>query len=526
MQEIRAGAKLVILETSDVHGSIFPINYGTNENVPQGLSYAATVIKKHRKQEGNLLVIDNGDLIQGTPLAYHFVKFGAALPNPMIKVLNELEYDAAVIGNHEFNYGMEILNRAVSESDFPWLSANIVDSSTRTPKFGTPYMVKKFDSGVKAAVLGLTTHYIPNWENPKHIKELKFEDALETAKKWVNYIHEKEKPDILILAYHGGFERDLETGRETENQTGENQAYRICHEVEGIDLLLTGHQHRKIAGELQGVTVLQPGFNGKQIGKATISFVKDNGRWKIADKVAEIMELENEEPDESILTLVEKYEQETQNWLDQTLGTIVGNMEVTDPIDLRTNEHPLIEFINKVQMEASGAAISNTALFHNEAPGFSKQVTMREIVSNYVYPNTLSVIKISGQDMKDALERSASYFIVDNGKIAVNPNFSEPKPQHYNYDMWEGIDYILDIRKPVGERVVKLSHKGHDVKPEEEFEVVMNNYRAGGGGDYTMFKNKTVIKEIQTDMTELLANYFLEHNTIKATVNHNWKVIW
>jgi 2',3'-cyclic-nucleotide 2'-phosphodiesterase / 3'-nucleotidase len=128
MKEMKAGTKLVILETSDLHGSIFPINYGTNENVPQGLSYAATVIKKHRKQEENLLVIDNGDCIQGTPLAYHYVKFGGDLPNPMIKILNELEYDAAVIGNHEFNYGMKILNRAVSESDFPWLSANIVDS--------------------------------------------------------------------------------------------------------------------------------------------------------------------------------------------------------------------------------------------------------------------------------------------------------------------------------------------------------------------------------------------------------------
>lgn len=526
MEVMQAETRLVILETSDIHGSIFPIYYGTNEKVPQGLSHAATVIKRHRKKEKNLLVIDNGDLIQGTPLAYHFAKFGSDLPNPMVMVLNALEYDGAVIGNHEFNYGMEILSRTVSESKFPWLSANTVDSSTGNPKFGTPYLIKEFDCGLKAAVLGLTTHYIPNWENPKHIQELRFEDALENAKKWVNYIHETERPDVLILSYHGGFERDLETGRETENQTGENQAYRICHEIEGIDILLTGHQHRKIAGELNGVTVLQPGFNGKHIGKASISFVKNNGEWQIADKVAELIDLNDEKSDEGILALVQKYEQETQNWLDQTLGTIEGNMKVADPLDLRMNDHPLIEFINKVQIEASGAPISNTALFHNEAPGFSQSVTMREIVSNYVYPNTLTVIRISGQDMKDALEQSANYFVLENGDIAVNPSFSYPKPQHYNYDMWEGIEYVLDIRKPVGERVVKLTQKGQDVKPEEEFEVVMNNYRAGGGGNYTMFRDKPIIKEIQTDMAELLANYFLKYHTVKATVNHNWKVIF
>ena len=152
---------------------------------------------------------------------------------------------------------------------------------------------------------------------------------------------------------------------------------------------------------------------------------------------------------------------------------------------------------------------------------------MRAVVSNYIYPNTLKVIRITGQDMKDALEQSASYFEQYDGKeIKVNPSFITPKPQHYNYDMWEGIEYLIDISKPIGERIVKLEYKGKPVEPEKEYDVVMNNYRASGGGNYFMYQNKPVIKEIPTDISEIIANYILENKVVKATVNHNWKVIY
>ncbi len=221
------------------------------------------------------------------------------------------------------------------------------------------------------------------------------------------------------------------------------------------------------------------------------------------------------------------YEADTQEWLDQPIGKIEGDMLVRNPLEIRTQDHALIEFINRVQMEIAGVDISNTALFDNQSPGFPENVTMRDVVSNYIYPNTLKVIRITGHDMKEALERSASYFEqYDGGEIEVNPAFISPKPQHYNYDMWEGIDYLIDISKPVGDRIVKLEYKGKPVEPEKEYDVVMNNYRAGGGGDYLMYQNKPVIKDIPTDVSELIANYILENKTVKATVNQNWKVIY
>jgi 2',3'-cyclic-nucleotide 2'-phosphodiesterase / 3'-nucleotidase len=518
--------RLTILETSDVHGSIFPINYGTNELQPLGLAKAATLIKKIQQENEHVITLDNGDVIQGTPLTYHYIKYLAEEPNPMVKVLNYLQYDAAIIGNHEFNYGMPVIHGAADQSDFPWLSANIIDKSTGSPYFGKPYIIKEFSNGLKAAVLGVTTHYIPNWENPEHIKGLEFIDALDTTRHWVSYIRQNENPDVLIVSYHGGFESHLETGEPTEPHTGENQGYRICSEIEGVDVLLTGHQHRQLTGKVNGVLILQPGFNGQLVGKADIIFEKNNGKWEIVHKESELLPVGFEEDDEHVLQLANTYETRTQEWLDQPIGCIEGDMTITDPLTARMVEHPLVEFINKVQMDALEVKISTTALFNNAAKGLPNTVTMRDIVSNYVYPNTVTAIEITGKDMKEALERSASYFqLNEQGEIMVNPAFSKPKPQHYNYDMWEGINYTINIRNDIGSRIENLEHGGRPVDMDEKYEVVMNNYRAGGGGEYPMFKDRPITKSSQIDMTELLANYFLKHKTVKAAVNHNWKVV-
>lgn len=512
-----------ILLTSDVHGNIFPINYGNNHPSQVGLGKIASIIRKERQSNEHTIVIDNGDLIQGTPLTYHYVNFLSDKINPMIKVLNYLQYDAAVLGNHEFNYGLSVLKKAVKESTFPWLCSNILDEQTKEPFLGKPYIMKTIGN-YKIAILGITTHYIPNWENPSHIASLEFEDALSSAKKWVNKIKDEEQPNVIILSYHGGFERDIITGEPTEDLTSENQGFSICQEIDNIDVLLTGHQHRTLTGNINGTEIIQASNNGQLVGKITVVL---NDKGEIVEKTSTLIQVEEEEADPHVLDLVQEYEISTQKWLDTPIGYIDGEMKVIDPLATRLCDNPLIEFINKVQMDAANVRIANTALFNNETPGFNQNVTMRDIVSNYIYPNTLKVLLLDGKDIKAALEQSAKYFEVnETGDPVVNPNFTYPKPQHYNYDMWEGIDYIIDISQPVGQRVVKLEYEGSAIQEEQCFEVVMNNYRAGGGGNYLMFKNKQVIREIQFDMSELIANYIMERKTISATCDHNWKVIW
>lgn len=519
--------KLTILVTSDIHGNVFPINYANNEKKEQGLAKLATVIKEERKKNPGCILIDNGDLIQGTPLTYHYARIDNSKSNPIIKILNYLKYDAAVIGNHEFNYGQELLKRAISESKFPWLSANLIDKDSNRPYSDNAYIIKELGEGIRIAIIGATTKYIPNWEEPSNILNIEFQDPVIHIKDLVQYLKKEKKVDAVIVSYHGGFERSIDTGSPTENLTGENQGYEMCTKVPEIDVLLTGHQHRKIEHKcINGVMLLQPGSHGKYLGKAELSFKRSEGAWVICDIATSLIDVSAAKADGEILNLVRQYEEATQSWLDRPIGKIKGDMLINNPMDLRTKDNALIEFINKVQMEYSGADISNTALFDNHSKGFPPEVTMRDIVSNYIYPNTLKVIKVCGRDIKAALERCASYFdTYDGNEIKVNSRFFKSKVQHYNYDMWEGIEYLINISRPCGERVVKLEYKGHPVEADKEYQVVMNNYRAGGGGEYLMFQNKPVIREINTDVSELIANYILERGFIEAATDNNWEVI-
>lgn len=518
---------LAILETGDLHGNLLPINYGINQPSEVGLAKIASLIRQQRQVHSHTLLIDNGDLIQGTPLSYYHARIDNSPIDPMIKVLNALGYDMAVLGNHEFNYGLDVLNKAIGESEFPWISANIKKRGMDEPFFGRPYLIKSFPGGPKVGVVGLTTHYIPNWENPNYIQGIEFQDALEAAKKWVALLKQEEKVDLVVVSYHGGFERDLDTGEPTEPLTSENQGYQLCLEVPGIDVLLTGHQHRSIAGQtVHGVVVVQPGSQGRNLGKVTVTFEKKAGKWTVIEKRSELLPVKGITPDAEVLQMVDAYEQKTQVWLDQPIGKINGDMVVKDPMKVRTKDNALIEFFNKVQMHYANVQISNTALFDNQSPGLKPDVTMRDIVANYIYPNTLKVIRLKGSDIKAALEQTATYFAqYDGQEIRVNPQFSTPKPQHYNYDMWEGIEYRLNISRPAGERVVMLNYGGQPLDMEKEYDVVMNNYRAGGGGNYFMFQNKPVVGDVPTDVSELIANYILERGTIEATVNGNWEVV-
>jgi 2',3'-cyclic-nucleotide 2'-phosphodiesterase/3'-nucleotidase len=531
MEDSNERFTLTILETSDLHGSLLPINYATNQSNEAGLAKISTLIAQERQKNHNhhdTILIDNGDLIQGTPLSYYHARIDNQPIDPMVMALNYLEYDAAVFGNHEFNYGRDVLEKAIKESEFPWLSANILKSNSNETYYRNPYLIKSYSGGLRVGILGITTHYIPNWENPSHIEGMEFQDAVASAKKWVSFLRDHEHVDLLIVSYHGGFERDLDTAEPTEVLTGENQGYRLCQEVPGIDVLLTGHQHRSIADkEINGVIVLQPGSQGSLLGKVTVTMEKNSERWFVAAKSSELLSVEGVTPDPTILQMAQSYEKKTQVWLDQPIGKINGDMLVKHPMAIRTKDNALIEFFNKVQMEYAKVDISNTALFDNHAPGLNSDVTMRDIVANYIYPNTLRVLRVKGQDIKDALEQTAAYFaLYEGGEIAVNPQFSIPKPQHYNYDMWEGIEYRINISRPIGQRIVMLNYKGEPLNMNQDYDVVMNNYRAGGGGNYLMFKDRPVVGDVPTDVPELIANYIMERGTIEATVDQNWEVIY
>lgn len=511
-----------ILATSDIHGYLFPTTYRNPDFSQLGLAKLSSIIQQKRTAKP-VLLIDNGDFIQGSPLTFFHHKFASDQPNPMIVAANHLQYDVAVFGNHEFNYGLPTLETVMAQSKFPWLAANIYNKSGE--HFGKPYIIKELN-GVKVAILGVTTHFVTLWEEPLNIKGLQFKDAYESAKHWVKIIRNTEDIHLLVLCYHGGFERSLENGELTETETGENQGYKMSL-IEGVDIMITGHQHRQIASKLNGITIVQPGSKGTCVAEIQVKCELDaDHKLKSLLHEPSLLHVDvTTDTDKSLCAHAASIQSSLEDWLDQAIGNVEGNMLIEDPFQARLKDNPYVELINKVQLDISGAQISSTALFHNEKGGLGNAVTMRDIMNNYIFPNTLKVLLLSGNDIRLALEQCATYFEIVDGELAVNPAFLNPKPQHYNYDMWEGIDYEFTISNPIGQRVTKLHWNNEPISMTDQFKVVMNSYRATGAGNFTMFQDKPILKEIQTDMIELLAQYFLDHKEVEATCNQNWKVL-
>ncbi|MED3552835.1 bifunctional UDP-sugar hydrolase/5'-nucleotidase [Cytobacillus praedii] len=510
--------KISILVTSDVHGYVRPTDFSGDVDLPLGLGKLATAIEEERKQ-GNVILIENGDFIQGSPLTYYEQSFRSGTNNSMIRLANDMKYDVAVFGNHEFNFGLPVLNKVVEESNHPWLAANIKWQDGTY--FTQPYILKEID-GVNIAIVGVTTQFVPVWEEADRIQGLIFEDAFEAAKREVEWLHANHHIDVMIIAYHGGFESDLETGELLESSR-ENVGYQICREIEGVDAVITGHQHREIAQHLFGKAIVQPGTKGVCLGKIELTI---NESGKVEKSEPSLIYMDNVPLNEAINDLIAPLHNETENWLDKSIGKIEGDMLIDSPFQARLNGHSYVEFINRIQNEVADTSISCMAIFSDSCRGFNPNVTMRDIVTNYIYPNTLKVLEVKGQYIIEALEQSATYFKLADGKPVVAEAFQSPKEQPYNYDLWNGIDYTIDLRKPEGNRVVEVTFNSNPLQVEETYKVVMNNYRATGAGNFDYFKECPVIKDIQTDMTELIADYLISHGTIQAKPMNNMKILY
>ncbi|UQS84550.1 bifunctional metallophosphatase/5'-nucleotidase [Apilactobacillus apisilvae] len=512
-----------ILATSDTHGFLFPTNYvNLKDNKPFGLLRCASLFKEKRQQLDNLITIDDGDFLEGSPLAYFIAKVKKQnAPDQITNTFNMMNYDFGVLGNHEFNYGLDYLHNAIKNANRQILCANIVDKNDNHP-LGNPYAIKNIN-GVKIGFLGLTTQGTTKWENPEHLKGLKFVSAAKAATKYIPEM--SKKTDLNIIVYHGGIEKD-EFGNPTEEINGENETYEILSKISGIDAIVTGHQHRKIAGHLFNVPIIQVGHRGEYVGHISLDIEQKNNKYYVKNSDAKIISTKdypiNKEIEKKLLPL----QNQINHWLDEPMAKIEGNMEFDNSFEVRLKKNSFIQFIQEIQMKTMGVDISATALFNNEAHGFENPITMRNIITNYVYPNTLTVLKITGADLKAAIETSAKYFTSENENITINHDYIFPKAKHYNYDMYEGIEYIINVAKPVGQRVTKLMYHGQPVTDNQELKIALNIYRAVGGGNFTMFNASKIIKKDNRMMSQLIADYLRFHKNIKAHNNHNFKVIY
>jgi 2',3'-cyclic-nucleotide 2'-phosphodiesterase/3'-nucleotidase len=537
-------AHVVILGTTDMHGRVFPIDYYTNKYDNVGITKVATLIKDARKTDPDLLLVDSGDTIQGTPLEYFHNKRNNAPPDPMMLAMNSLHYDSMTVGNHEYNFGLKVLEKARSEAKFPWLSANTYDTGTSTTHY-QPYIVKDVQ-GVRVGVLGLTTPGIPNWENVPNYAGLEFKETVSEAKKWVAVLRDKEKVDVVAITMHMGIEEDLRTGQTNPSQVpNENAAIAIARQVPGVDVILMGHTHRDVPSLIvntefllqdgkfdsgtaspyydQGVLLTQANRWASHVARVDIYLEKSaTGRWHVVAKAARTIPVtEKTAVDPEIGQLGQPYDKETQDWLSRTIGQ--SPEEITSQ-DCRFRDSAIIDLIQRVQLEAGKADVSMAACFNPDARIPKGPVTVREIAGIYEYENTLVTLELTGRQLKDALEHSARYF----REYQPGKNLADLVDQRipgYNFDMAEGVSYELDVTKPFGQRIQNLKFKGRPLDPSQKLRVVTNNYRVNGGGGFTMYKDAPVVYRSSAEVRELIIDWVERNKVIPTQANNNWHII-
>ena len=508
--------ELKIYYTTDTHCYLAPVNYATGQRAAQGIANCIANFKK----DGNTLVIDGGDSMQGSPFAFFLHKEGdrtgqLMAPEVVSTVMNIGGYDFYTLGNHEFNYGKQKLQSYIDGMKATCLCANVEGLDGVRD-----YVIVTLENGLRVGICGITTHYINVWERPENLEGITITKPVHAAEAAYEAMV-AEGCDVTVCVYHGGFECDLKTGR-VLSASGENQAYRICEEL-NFDVLLTGHQHICFENEcVHGTYTCQTTDKARTYAYMQVT---ENSETHTVTAVSQVLPAGDVTCQEA-MEYLKPYEAAASEWFDSPVGHLDTELLPGDRVVMAALGSRIANFFNQVQLEASGADISCTAL-GNEIKGFSREVTIRDVVATYIYQNTLKTVEITGAILKQFMERCAEYFVIDdNGELAVSRAFLEPKIEHYNYDYVAGIEAIYDIRRPAGDRVVSMRFKGEQVEPDTRLSMCMNNYRASGTGRYDFLRGLPVVREQPTEISEMIMEYIYNRGNITVDKTKWLKVVY
>ncbi len=515
---------VTVLSTTDLHGHVHPVDYYTDQPAQNGLAKIATLVQRARALDPELILLDSGDTIQGTPLAYHSAVVDPPRRNPMMLAMNALDYDAMAIGNHEFNFGLDAFNHARRSARFPWISGNICLSDTDDPAYA-PYLVKEV-RGVRVGILGLTTPGVPAWETPVNYEGLRFTDPVAAARRYVDELRRRARVDLVVVAMHMGLEEDILTGAPHPGQIeNENAAVRIAREVPGIDLILMGHTHREVPSlTINGVLLSQAGRWGEFLSRTTILLERDepDTPWRVVGKTATTHPINDQvPPDPRILEITQAAHDATEAWLNEPIGTAERTLSAENS---RIEDTAIIDLIHRVQLEAGDADVSLAASFNTAARIPEGEITIRDLAGLYVYENTLVVVELTGAQLKAALEHAARYFLPGRPGAEAR-DFIDPSIPGYNFDTAEGVDYVIDLNRGPGDRIVDLTFQGRRLDPDRKLKVAINNYRHNGGGDYTMFQDAKVLSRSNVGVRDLIVQWVMAHpGELPTEPSGNWRI--
>ena len=478
---------LKLIETSDVHGCYYPYDFIRRHSVQGSLARVSALVGEMRKTYGDrLILMDNGDILQGQPVAYYYNYIDTTSVHVVADMLNYMHYDVATMGNHDIEAGHAVYDRWVSQCKFPVLGANIMDVKTGKT-YLPPYKVIERE-GVKVVVLGMITPAIPSWLPEQLWSGLRFEDMETSARKWVKWIQEKEKPDVLIGLFHAGPE-----GNKLDNVV-ENGSGDVARRVPGFDVVFMGHDHvrtcQKIINEAgDSVLLVDPANMAKVVADVTVKVVKKDGKVIRKSVEGKLSSVDRYAPDEAFLKTFEKQYQATADFVSRKIGRI--NKTITTK-DAYFGPSAFIDLIHQLQLDITGADVSFCAPLSFAAEIKEGDIYVSDMFNLYKYENMLYTMTLTGKEIKDFLEMSYAIWTnqmksPDDHLMLLNEKdkgFGRFKNPSFNFDSAAGILYTVDVTKPQGEKInIRSMADGTPFRMDKMYKVSVNSYRGNGGGD-------------------------------------------
>lgn len=496
----RAGTpvSLRIAATTDVHGHIRAWDYYDDRADPvRGLTRAATIVDSVRNANpGRVVLLDAGDMLQGTPLTYVAARISKSRMNPVVAAMNEMRYDAAAIGNHEFNYGVPYLDSAVAQAKFPMLAANVSRAGHDHPY--RAFTIVRRD-GVAIGIVGATTPGSNLWDASNLTQAgLHVGDIVPAVRSSVASAR-AAGADVIVVVLHSGLNGPSSYDTASTGVASENVAERVAAEIPGINVVVYGHSHRENPGQLVGRTlVVQPKNWATSVAIATLPVrCGADGRWTASSATSVLVQGASHAEQPAVVRAVQQSHLATVAYVNSVIGTTPDAWRSDSARVVPTG---LVGFIFETERRAAHADIASTAAFDLRAHLGPGSITVAQLAQLYPYDNTLRAIRISGAQLRSYLEYSNRYYLTRADRSLV----PDTSVAGYNFDVVSGVDYSVDVSKPVGQRVVTLTYHGTNVTPTDSFTMALNNYRQTGGGGYAMLAGAPVVYDRQQDIRQLL----------------------
>lgn len=490
---VQDSAHLVIVATTDVHGRATAWDYVRDRPSPGGLVRAARPIDSLRAAyPGQVILVDAGDLLQGDPFAAYFAQVAPQDLNPIVDVMNQLAYDAATPGNHDFNFGVAALHAALRRASYRVVSANILDLPAETPTFSAEAVLVR--NGIRVGVTGFTTPGVMIWDR-NNVKGQVLVERIGTAAPG-ELARLRKQSDFTIALVHSGM--DGPGSYDTLGVGPEDVAASLAGMPDRPDLVVVGHSHREMRDSvINGVHFIQPKPYAQTLAVAHVDLLRTGAGWRVVRVRGESIPLAGIEPPPGRFRRIAEPQDAVRIWVSTPLAVATAPMPGTDA---RVEATPLITWINEVQRRQAGTDLASTAAFDTRAGLPGGEIRLADVAGVYPYENTLRAIRITGAQLQEYLEQSARYYVVDStGRVGVNAAIPG-----YNFDIVTGADYVLDLSRPMGSRVQGLRVNGRDVVPSQTYTLALNSYRQEGGGGFASLRGATVVYDRNENIRDLL----------------------